>query len=167
MKRYIRYALLLLIVVATLGMGGCAKQGEMRPRKQKFQVVSLDKVKGSIGEGWRITLTIANNTASNMRITSGTLFLREDGRKVARLLLDGEVVLPRRRCSQVEVPLRITLSNPIAALSALNKIRKGEFRGLSVDYNITVSAFASHRIFEREGVSLLQLAQQFNLGLKN
>ena len=166
MKRFVKYTLLALIVVATLGLSGCANQGQPRQRKEKFQVVSLDKVNGSIGEGWKITLTVANNTASNMRITDAAAYIRHNNRKIGRVVLDGEVLLPRRRCSQVEVPLRLTVSNPIVAFSLLNKLRKGDFSGVTVDYNIAITAFASHRLFEQEGVSLEQLAQQFNLGLK-
>ena len=166
MKRFIKYTLFALIAVATLGLSGCKNQGQPRQRKEKFQVVSLDKVSGSIGEGWNITLTIANNTASNMRITAASAFVRHNGRKIGRIALDGEVVLPRRRCSQVEVPLRLTLANPIGALALLNKLRKGDFSGVAIDYSITVSALAAHRIFEQENVSLEQLAQQFNFGLK-
>ena len=166
MKRFIKYALFTLIVVATLGLSGCKNQGQPRQRKQKFQVVSLDKVSGSIGEGWKITLTIANNTASNMRITAASAFVRHNSRKIGRIALDGEVVLPRRCCSQVEVPLRVTLANPIGAIALLNKLRKGDFAGVAIDYSITVSALASHRIFEQENVSLEHLAQQFNFGLK-
>lgn len=167
MKRFMRYTTLLLIaVVALFGLESCSKQGQTRQRKQKFQVVSLDKVSGSVGEQWRVTLTVANNTASNMRITAASAFVRHNGRKIGRLVLDGEVVLPRRRCSQVEVPLRLTLSNPIAALSLMNKLRKGDFSGVTVDYSVSVSALASHRLFEQKNVSLEQLARQFNLGLK-
>ncbi|MBE6211562.1 MAG: hypothetical protein E7129_00255 [Rikenellaceae bacterium] len=166
MKRFIKYTFLALIIVATLGLSGCTKQGQQRQRKQKFQVVSLDRVSGSIGEGWNITLTVANNTASNMRITAASAFVRHNGRKIGRMTLDGEVLLPRRRCSQVEVPLRLTLANPLGALALLNKLRKGDFSDVAIDYSITISAFASHRIFEQENVSLEQLAQQFNFGLK-
>ena len=70
------------------------------------------------------------------------------------------------RCSQVVVPLRVTLANPIAALGVFNKVRKGDFSGVTVDYNVSVAALTSHRIFEQEGVSLEKLAQQFNFGLK-
>ena len=166
MKRFIKYTFLALIIVATLGLSGCTKQGQQRQRKQKFQVVSLDRVSGSISEGWNITLTVANNTASNMRITAASAFVRHNGRKIGRVALDGEVLLPRRRCSQVNVPLRLTLSNPIGALTLLNKVRKGDFSGIAVDYSVTISALASHRIFEQENVPLEQLAQQFNFGLK-
>lgn len=167
MKKVLRYTLLALCVAVMLGFTGCASQGGgERQRKHKFQVVSLDKVSGSIGEGWQITLTVANNTASNMRIVTANAFVKQGGRKVARLSLDGEVILPRRRCSQVVVPLRITLANPIAALSVFNRLRKGDFSGITVDYDVEVKALASHRSFGCENVSLEELAQQFNLGLK-
>ena len=41
MKRFIKYTFLALIIVASLGLSGCTKQGQQRQRKQKFQVVSL------------------------------------------------------------------------------------------------------------------------------
>ncbi len=167
MEIFTKNRLIAFIAVFALLLGGCAKQGETaKLRRQKFQVVSLDKVNGSINEGWRITLTVANNTASNMRITAASAFVRHNGRKIGRLALDGEVLLPRRRCSQVEIPLRVTLANPIAAFGLLNKVRKGDFSGVTVDYSISVSALTSHRTFEQEGVSLEKLAHQFNFGLK-
>lgn len=166
MKRFIKHSLVAFCIICALLLGGCAKQNGQRQHRQKFQVVSLDNVRGSIGDGWQVTLTIANNTASNMRITNASAFVRHNGRKIGRLTLDGEITLPRRRCSQVEVPLRITLSNPMAAFSLLNKVRKGDFSNIEVDYSVTVSAFLSHRVFEQSNVSLEQLAQQFNLGLK-
>ena len=167
MKHFMKYTVVAVIVACALLISSCANQGRApKERRQKFQVVSLDKVSGSISEGWTLTLTIANNTASNMRISSATAFVRHNGRKIGRVTLDGEVLLPRRRCSQVEVPLRITLSNPMAAFSLLNKLRKGDFSGVAIDYNVAITALASHRIFEQENVSLEQLAKQFNLGLK-
>ena len=168
MKRFFKHlSVAVVILIAALALGSCAKQGDTtRQRRQKFQVISLDKVKGSLSEGWRVTLTVANNTGSNMRITSANAFVRYNGRKIGQIVVDEEVVLPRRRCSQVEVPLRITLSNPITALSLFNKVRKGDFSGIAVDYSVTVAAFASHRVFERENVSLDELAAQFNFGLK-
>lgn len=167
MKALFKYTLFALCAVVLLGLSSCAKQDDTkRNRKQKFQIVSIDKVSGSLSEGWRVTLTVANNTAMNVKFTAATAFVRYNGRKIGRLVLDGDVLLPRRRCSQVEIPLRLTLSNPIAAFGLYNNLRKGDFAGVSVDYSVSVSSLASHRIFERENVSLEELAKQFNLGLK-
>ena len=168
MTQFIKNITIVVVAIVTiLAMGSCTKQGEAgRQRRQKFQIISLDKVSGSLSDGWRVTLTIANNTASNMRITSAEAYVRYNGRKIGRFVIDEEVTIPRRRCSQVEIPLRVTLSNPLTALSIFNKVRKGDFTGVAVDYNITITAFAAHRIFERQNVSLEELAYQFNFGLK-
>lgn len=166
MKKFARHSIVAFFVVVALLLGSCSDNRVKRQPRTKFQVVTIDKVAGSISDGWRITLTVANNTASNIRITSANAYVRQSGKKVGRLVLDGEVLIPRRRCSQVEIPLRITLANPIAALGALNKIRKGDFEGITIDYSITLSALASHRIIEEERVSLDDLARRFNLGLK-
>lgn len=164
MKRFVKHIFLALLVA--LCVTSCKEGKQHRQRKEKFQIVSLDKVSGSLSEGWRLKLTVANNTASNVRITSANAFVSHNGRKIGRVTLDGEVLLPRRRCSQVEVPLRLTLANPIAALGIFNKVRKGDFSGITVDYSATIAALASHRTIEQKGVSLEQLAQQFNFGLK-
>lgn len=167
MKQLFKYISVIAVMVAALVLGSCSKLGEGNiPRRQKFQVVSIDKVNGSLSDGWRITLTIANNTASNMRIIAANAFVRYNGRKVGRFVVNDEIVIPRRRCSQIEVPLKITLSNPLTALSVFNKVRKGDFSGITVDYSVTIAAFTSHRIFERENVALNELATQFNFGLK-
>ena len=167
MSRFVKHLFLAIALVASLFLTGCNKEGKQpRQRKEKFQVVSLDKVSGSMNEGWRLLITVANNTSLNMRITAANAFVSYNGRKIGRVALDGEVRIPRRSRSQVEVPLRLTLSNPIAALSIYNKVRKGDFSGIMVDYSISVSALASHRTIEQSGVSLEQMAQQFNLGLK-
>lgn len=167
MKRFFKYTLVTLVLVATLGLASCSKQaGKERYRRPKFQIVSLDKVTGSIGEKWYLTITVANNTASNMRIMAASAFVTYNGRKIGRLALDGEIVLPRRQCSRVSIPLRLTLSHPMAAISLLNNLRKGDFSGVMIDYSITVSSMVAHRVFEQEGVSLEELVKQFNLGLK-
>lgn len=167
MKQLFKHISIIAIAVITLVFGSCSKPGNGgMQRRQKFQVVSIDKVSGSLSDKWRITLTIANNTASNMRISAANAFVRYNGRKVGRFAVENEIVIPRRRCSQIEIPLKITLSNPLTALSVFNKARKGDFSGITVDYSVTVAAFASHRIFERENVALNELATQFNFGLK-
>lgn len=166
MKSIVRDIILVLVLVATLSFGGCAKKGEPRQRREKLQVVSVEKVTGSIGKSWCITLTVANNMGVNLRIASGDAYICQDGRKVAYVALDGEVVLPRRRTATIDVPLKVTLSNPMVALALMSKVRKGDYSGITVDYNVMVSALASHRIFEQKNVSVEEVAKQFNLGLK-
>ena len=162
MKRLIRYiSLATMLLALSIGMTSCNQHRAPRP---KFQVISLDKVSGTINDGWKLTLTIANNTATKVTITNADATIYYKGRKVGILTLNGEVVLPRRQCSKVEVPLRAKFS--YAALPLLGKVRSGDLTDITVDYSFAISAIARHRTFEQQGVSLEALAKQFNLGLK-
>lgn len=164
MRFFLRFILLLTIVGSILcGTTGCNNRRAARP---KFQIVSVDRVQGGIGRGWQLTITAANNTASTLQVTDGTATIYDKGRKVANIVLDGDVSLPRRKCSQVVVPLRIALSNPIGAISIMNRIRKGEYNGITLDYKIVVKAFTSHREVSERGIALEDIAQKFNFGLK-
>lgn len=149
------------LCLVMLGITSCSKP---RAPKQKFQIVSVDGISGSMNEGWRLSLTVANNTASNITLVDGWAELRHQGRNIGRVRLNGEVALPRRKCSRVEVPLRATFS--LGILPHLNKIRKGDYSGLTVDYSLSVKAMHKTRTFEQSGVSLEALARQFNFGLK-
>lgn len=164
MRGVSRFILLLAIVGAILcGTTSCNNRRAPRP---KFQIVSIDRVQGGIGRGWQLTITAANNTASTLQVTDGTATIYDRGRKLANITLDGDVSLPRRKCSQVVVPLRLALSNPLGALSVMNRIRKGDYKGITLDYKIAVKAFTSHREVAERGIALEDIAQKFNFGLK-
>ena len=162
MRGVIRFVLLVLMSgVLLCSTTSCDKRNRS---KEKFQVVSVDGLSGAMDRGWCLSLTIANNTGANIVITDAKATLRYKGRSVGQFKLEGEVVLPRRKCSRVEVPLRATLSLNI--FSILGKIRQGDFSDLTVDYTLSVRALSRNRTIEQSGVSLQLLAEQFNFGIK-
>lgn len=161
MKRLIIYALLLISIVAAAP--SCSPRKAKRP---KFQVVSLNGVQGSMSEGWRVMLTVANNTAHNIELSDGSATLYYRGVRIGELLLDESIRLPRRKCSALDVPIRLKLANPFLAIRLLTMVKNGNYADITVDYTITVKAMASRRVVSNKGVSLEALAKQFNLGLK-
>lgn len=170
MNRLIKYIILAFIAISTLGLAGCEKkQGKKSARhdKEKLEVVSIDKVSGSMEEGWTVTMTVQNNTLHTIRITSASLFLLHNNKKIARIALSGEVLLPRRNTTQVEVPLRATLSSPLTAIGALNKIIQGNFDGFTVNYDATFSTRLMKNIsFTEEGITLKELIGSLNMKQK-
>lgn len=162
MRGVVRHIVVLLSLCLLLG--GATSCNRQRTTKHKFQVVSVDGLTGSIGQGWNLTLTIANNTGANVHITDGKAMLRYKGRNVGHVALNGEVSLPRRKCSKVDVPLRATFTLNI--LPILGKIRKGDLSGLTIDYELSVRAMSRNRTIEQKAVPLETLAKQFNFGLK-
>ena len=169
MTRFIKSFFVTLIALATLGLSGCKEKGEEREKKErpdKLEVVSLDKVSGSLTEGLKVTLTVKNNTAYNVRITAAEAFLQHQERKIGRLALNGEVILPRRSTTQVDVPIRITVSNFLSALAEYKLISQGRYEGFTVNYNATFNAGTFTFNLNDECVTLEEFAKDFNQGTK-
>lgn len=166
MKRFFKYIIIAFVALSTLGLESCSIQRKASQPKEKLQILSLDKVKGNLKEGIKATITVENNTAFNLQVTEATAFLMYNGKKIGRVALNGTVALPRRATTQVVAPLRITLSGPLASISAINNFRKGNFTGFTIDVNATVATRCKKRTIERKGLTFDELAQQFNIKLK-
>lgn len=166
MTKFIKYIFIALIALVTLGLGGCKKKEEKKERPDKLEVVSLDKVSGSITDGLKVTMTIKNNSGFNVRITAAEAFLQHKERKIGRLALNGEVELPRRSTTQVEVPIRITVSNLLNALAAFKLISQGRYDDFTVNYNATFNAGTLTFNLKDECVTLEEFAKDFNQGTK-
>ena len=179
MKRTIKHIAIAIIAISTLSLGSCATQNKLdkgvkqekcekqkkqkKEKKQKVQFVSFDKVKGNFKEGIKLVVTIQNNTCFNLRITSAEANVLHNGRTFGRISVDKEIKLPRRSRSQVEIPLRATVSRNLGSLSALNNLRKGIFSGWTLDAKINVATGISKHSFEEKNISLENLIKQIDL----
>ena len=140
MSRFIKYIFIALITLGTLGLDGCKKQKEKDPRPDKLEVVSLDKIDGNLSDGLKVTLTLRNNSGFNVRISSAEAFLQHKNRKIGRLAINGEVVLPRRSTTQIEIPIRVTIPHLLTGMAAFKLINEGKYDGFTINYNATIHA---------------------------
>ena len=167
MKRIVNLLVIALIAISSLGVSGCSQQRKLSKRNaEKVEFVSLDKVRGNIKEGLKFTVTAKNNTCHNLRVTEAEAYLLFNGRKIGKIALNNEVRLPRRSTSQVEIPLRATLSSPLATVSAIGNLRNGDFTGFSANVSVTVAAGAVRRTFAKENVTFEELSKLFKLKKK-
>ena len=165
MKGFFRHIATLLLIVIAMGLVGC-NGTEKRPKPDPLEIVSIDKVEGSLGSKWVVTATIANNTAFNLRIVSGNIYIKDEDRKVVSIYTDDHVILPRRKHTQVTIPFNATISRSRSTLTALSNLRKGALSKINIDYSATVKALGSKFVVKDENLSLEQLNKDFNLGLK-
>lgn len=179
MKRSIKYIVIAILAVSTLSLGSCATQNKLdkgtkqekcvkqkkqkRQKKQKLQVISLDKIKGNFKDGIKLVVTVENNTYFNLRVLSAEAHILHNGRKFVRVSVDNEVKIPRRSRSQVEIPLRATVSKNLATLSALNNLRKGVLSGWTLDTKIVVATGISKHTLEENNISLEALIKDLDL----
>ena len=179
MKRTIKHIAIAIIAISTLSLGSCATQNKLdksvkqekcekqkkqkKEKKQKVQFVSFDKIKGNFKEGIKVVVTVENNTCFNLRITSAEANILQNGRTIGRISVDREIKLPRRSRSQIEIPLRATVSRNLGSLAALNNLRKGIFSGWTLDAKINVATGISKHSFEEKNISLENLIKQIDL----
>ena len=150
------------MALATLGLGGCNKQRVKRAeRPDKLEIVSLDKVGGSLAKGLKVVLTVKNNSHFNVRISEAEAFLQLKDQKLGRLAIKEEVYLPRRATTQVEVPISITIPNAFRAAAVFKLINEGKYGGFTINYNATVHAGKITFKMKDESMTLEEFMKEF------
>lgn len=157
---------MVLLLAATLGLGGCEKRREKREKPPKLDIVSVDKLSGSIFGNCNLTVTFANNTIFKVGITSGEVTLKYNGRKIGQIAMQEDFSLPPRKHTQVTIPLRVTFSSSLNALGAINSVRQGKLSTVSIDYSIIAKVLSSKLTFEEKDLTLEEINKEWNLGLK-
>ena len=167
MKRFLKFVAIALVMVSTLGLSGCDKGNAEKKAKEKIKLVSVDGIKGSLSDGWKVTVTVENKTGFNIRVHSANLRVKLNGHTFANAALANEIKLPRRSTTQVEIPIKTNLSASLSTLKTLAQIKNRDFKGITADYNVTVSAMGIKRTFSEGDISLKEVAQKVKTKIKN
>lgn len=143
---------LIAALAVLLTLGGCNKE-KMRQRiTEKLRVESLEKVSGNLADGWTVTLRVKNMTGYTPVLTDGTAEIYLNDRKVARARLNGEVAIPKRSESvAVDIPVGVTISNPLQAYALWSAVRKGNYNGIAVslDGHVKVAGMTKPIVADR------------------
>lgn len=156
---------LIAAVAVLLTLCGCNKENMRQRITEKLRVESLEKVSGSLADGWVITLRVKNMTRYTPVLTDGTAEVHFNDRKVARVRLLDKVAIPKRSESIViDVPVSVSLSNPLQAYALWNAVRKGNYDGIDVSIDAHVKAAGATRPIAADRVPLETLMRK--LGYK-
>ncbi len=101
-----------------------------KPKKSladKIRIHSFEGVSGNLSDGMILKLRVVNETGYNITLTDCRADGYLDGGALISATLKREVVVPRRSDSVIEVPVGISLLNPIGAFSAMALIQKKDF----------------------------------------
>lgn len=133
---------LIAAIAVLLTLCGCNKETMRQRITEKLRVESLEKVSGNLADGWIVTLRVKNTTRYTPVLTDGTAEIRLNDRKVARVRLKDEVAIPKRsETAAVDVPVDVTIANPLQAYALWNAVRKGNCDGIdiSIDAHVRVA----------------------------
>ena len=171
MKRVFKILLLLLTLSAILCTPSCkrdkqshrseqvAKQkAEKRAKRRgksfaekfanKFAIESIDGFEGSFNSGWKLNLQVRNDSAYSPRIIAAKANLYSGESRMASVTLTEPVEIPKRSVTSLALPLKLSLSNPILALSLLSRFKQGNFEGLQANLSLTFEIMGVTRTIE-------------------
>lgn len=164
----LRIAIITLLIA--LGTTSCNKQRVRERVMNKVGIEALENISGSMAEGWRITLRIKNETAYSPTISNGLGDIFFEGSKVATLRLMEPVRIPQRQTSSVVVPIALSVSNPLKAISLAMRLGQKNVRGIEISLaatiefagqkrNIVIERMAADALLGKLGYSLEQKQQ--------
>ena len=140
---------------------GSGSAGGRNRLGDKLRVESLEKVAGNISDGWIITLRITNTSRHSPSVTDGKVDVWVNGRRTAGAYLTGRVSIPGRSENvPVDVPVGVTVDNPLQALSLLNAVRSGNYAGIDVSIDAHVEVAGIRRAIAVERIPLQTLLQR-------
>ncbi|MBQ7856487.1 MAG: hypothetical protein IJ348_05170 [Alistipes sp.] len=114
----------------------------------KFAIEAIEGLDGSLLGGWTLKVRVRNDSAYSPRITSGKAFLYNGEQRVACVMLAEAVEIPKRQTTSIEVPLTLTLDNPLQALVLLPRIKNRNFEGMQASMTATVEVMGINRTIE-------------------
>ena len=112
-------AIVPLLIALTLG--SCVRPGDI-------SVKDVEKVEMHGFSGADVTLAVENRSGSNVRLQEAKLTLYDGGNRVLDVLLMEEVRVLRKSLGSVTLPLRMKISDPMAALSLVGRLKQSPER---------------------------------------
>lgn len=153
MNRLNFFAIVLLALLLTLT--GCNKEARREKLQKKLRIESVEGVSGSMAEGWVIRLRVKNMTGYSPTITSGKGSVYIGDSKVANVALREPVRVPKRvESAEVELPVALSLTNPLTALALVGAVRKGNYDGIDISFEAQINVMTANRTIKVERMPL-------------
>ena len=163
MLRSALYLLVLAVLVA------CADRKESAPTGQ-VAIRSLSPV----GEQWQevaqgempeeLTLLVeVENRGARLKILSGEVGVRYNGRKVAILSLLEEVSIAGRRSSEVELRLKLHMTHNSHSRALVESLRRRSVENVALEWKLKVRRGLFSGRVEQEAVALTELVGEQEL----
>lgn len=165
MTRKIYHFIVLLFVTAILSTS-CSKQKIAEKVKRDIAVEAIENITGSLSGGWVITLRVRNLTAyePTLNIGEGDLYL--DDVLTAHASLMAPVTMPKKAVSSIDIPLEITIHNPIKAISLVLRLSEKNFEGVDIAFNATVEMMGIKKSIGTEKVPATTILNKLGYSVK-
>lgn len=135
---------------AAAGSKSAAAGGKLR--FERFEGAKMNGL-----TSFEVRLRLTNSSRYEMQLESGRIELYYGSAKIGSVTADEPVSLPKRTTAVVTLPMSFKIDNPITALSAYNKLTRGEIDKMKISLRATVSAGGRTQNIEQDDIPLSQV----------
>ena len=158
MKQILLRTLVMALAIAMITpLSARSKRGAMK--RDKLDIVSFDGVQRSTGGVLKVKLSVRNDFGFKLRLLNGTITVEANDKEIANAKLLEEVVVPRKSTTQVVLPVRVNVDNPLRALSIAKQIKKGSIPDVTLSAEATIKAMGQKRTF-KDNITAMDLLKQ-------
>lgn len=155
MGRLLRY----LLLVGALLLGSVVhSEAQVLPKKVRFE--GFAKVSHISTSGMNLWVTIDNASIWRYEIKRCEVDISIDGHHVATISLRDKVVIPRRQCGDILLPLRFESRSSFALGRLLWRILNGESDKITLSYRMRAGLRLLGRNYEGSDIRLSDIIDQ-------
>lgn len=113
--------------------------------------------------GMNLWVEVSNRSCWRMVVAEAEVDIYVDGTKRLTVSLRDRVVVPRRRTSEVVVPLRITSHSMFSIVGVIGRIVRGKSEDITIDYSVRAGTPLFKRTIAQSGVPIDVLLEQLSM----
>ena len=151
--RGLRYAILLALLLISAP----------RSVAQKLEFRGFERVTHLSTSGVNLWVEVENSGCWRMVAKEGEVDILVNGTPRLTLSLRDRVVVPRKRSSEVLVPLRFTSRSMLSFAGLVARIALGDREDITINYRIKAGTPLFKRTFAQEGVPLNSVIEHLSL----
>lgn len=103
-----------------------------------------------------LSVTVENNNGQNIKLKDAKFDISLDGRVLARAITGETIVIPRKRTSEIEIPIRLSIRD-LVGIVALSQ-DADRIDQLKISGSVIVKAGMLRKRYEVDNVSLIGIA---------
>ena len=158
MKRF--FAIMALCVAVVAVTTSCKKRGgEVLPAATDRGPISIEKFEGlERGKGLSgdILLSVSNGLRSDVTVIGGEIGIFLCEKRVATIVLNQEVALPKKVISSVRVPVSLKLEGSVIAYAVMTKLLRGELDNMFIALDAEAKVGAIRKQIHKDNIPMAE-----------
>ena len=148
------------LLFCALLFANCTPRKVANQIQEKVAVEAVENITGSLSGGWVVTLRVRNDTGYQPTLQSAEADIFFSGTQTVHASLMAPITLPKHRISSIDIPLEISVQNPLKALSLLMQLSTQNYNGVEFSLTSTIELMGIKKDISIEKSSVQTILNQ-------